>query len=79
MTNDGVDFEADSPAAIGRLLGAENDAWRKRQCVDKDWWKHICLKNFRGNACKTRLRFARKGGADWRGRASFAILVIVCF
>ena len=39
MTSDGVDFEADSPAAIGELLGAECDAWRKRQCVDRDWFK----------------------------------------
>ena len=41
MTNGGVDFEADRPAAIGQLLDAENDAWRKRQCVDKGWWKNI--------------------------------------
>ena len=39
MTSDGVDFEADSPAAIGELLGAGCDSWRKRQCVDRDWCK----------------------------------------
>ena len=75
MTSDGVDFEADSPAAIGELLGAECDAWRKRQCVDKDWFKRICSKNLRGNASKVRLRFVRKGGGAWQGRASFSILV----
>lgn len=74
MTSDGVDFEADSPAAIGELLGAECDSWRKRQCVDRDWFKSISSKNLRGNASKVRLRFLKRGGA-WQGKASFSILV----
>ena len=74
MANDGVDFEADSPASMGDLLGAGDDAWRKRQCIDKDWYKNICTKNLRGNASKTRLRFLKRGRA-WQGRASFSILV----
>jgi hypothetical protein len=74
MTSDGVDFEADSPAAIGELLGAGCDSWRKRQCVDRDWCKSICTKNLRGNASKVRMRFLQRGGA-WQGRSSFSILV----
>ena len=74
MSGDSIDFEADSAVAIGDLLGAESDAWCKRQCVDKDWSKHICPKNIRGNASKVRLRFIKKGAA-WQGRASFSILV----
>ena len=78
MSGDSIDFEADSAAAIGDLLGAECDAWRKRQCVDrkwfKTWFKRISSKNLRGNASKVRLRFVRKG-ASYFGRASFSILV----
>ena len=74
MSGDSVDFEADSAATIGDLLGAECDAWRKRQCVDKEWFKNIYTKNLRGNASKVRLRFLQRGRA-WQGRASFSILV----
>ena len=82
MMGGSIDFEADCATAIGDLLGAECDAWRKRQCVDRDWCKSICTKNLRGNASKVRLRFVKRGGA-WQGRASFSILVsrallIVC-
>lgn len=78
MAEDTLDFEADSAAAIGDLLGAECNAWHKRQCVDKDWFKSICSKNLRGNASKTRIRFVRRAGA-WRGRATFSILVSCLF
>ena len=74
MSGDSIDFEADSAAAIGDSLGAECDAWRKRQCVDREWFKRISSKNLRGNASRVRLRFVRKG-ASYFGRASFSILV----
>ena len=74
MMGGSIDFEADCATAIGDLLGAECDAWRKRQCVDRDWIKLITRKNFRGNASKVRLRFVRQG-ASYSGRASFSILV----
>ena len=74
MLGGSIDFEADSVATTGDLLGAECDAWRKRQCVDRDCVKRITSKNLRGNASKVRLRFVRKG-ASYSGRASFSILV----
>ena len=54
MLGDTLDFEADSAAAIGDLLDAECDAWHKRQCVDKDWFKFICSKNLRGMLSRMR-------------------------
>ena len=69
-----VDFEVESAVDMGDLLGAEPDAWHTRQCVDKKWWKRICLTNLRGNSSKVKLRFVRKG-AHYYGRAVFSILV----
>ena len=74
MMGGSIDFEADCAAAIGDLLGAECDAWRKRQCVDRDWTKMIIRKNLRRNASKARLRFVGKR-ASYSGRASFSIFV----
>ena len=70
----GIEFEAECAADMGELLGAESDAWRKRQCIDKSWWKFICRKNLRGNLSKVKLRFAQKG-ETYCGRAVFSILV----
>ena len=69
-----VDFEVESAADMGDFLGAESDAWCKRQCIDKLWWKIICNKNCRGNVSKAKLRFVRKG-ASYVGRVIFSILV----
>ena len=69
-----VEFEAATASHMGDLLGAESDAWYKRQCVDKSWWVWICSKNIRGTASKVRLRFSRKGNL-YSGRAVFSVLV----
>ena len=74
MANDAVEFEAESVVMMGGLLDSEGDAWCKRQCVDKTWWKFICSKNVRGCKSKVRLRFVCKAGAYF-GRAVFSILV----
>jgi len=70
----GIEFEAECPADMGSLLGAKSDAWHKRQCVDKSWWKYICRKNLRGNLSKVKLRFVRKANTYF-GRAIFSVLV----
>ena len=57
----GVDFEADSPAATGQLLGAENDAWRKRQCVDKDWFKKHLLEELERQRMQDKVAVCSKG------------------
>lgn len=74
IPNDAISFETESAAVVGDLLGAETDAWRKRQCVDKMWWKFICSKNLRGNLSQVKLRFVLKG-ETYSGRAVFSILV----
>jgi hypothetical protein len=69
-----LEFEAESASDMGDLLFAKSDAWHKRQCVDKSWWKYICKKNLRGNLSKVKLRFVRKGNL-YSGRAVFSVLV----
>ena len=74
MGESAIDFEAESVRAMGDLLGAETNAWCTRQCIDKQWWTSICMKNIRGNASKIKLRFVRKAGV-FTGRATFSVLV----
>jgi hypothetical protein len=69
-----VDFEVESAVDMGDLLGAESDAWPKRQYVDQMWWKLVCCTNLRGSSSKVKLRFVRKG-AHYCGRVVFSILV----